>query len=695
MHEAQLVDQRFAIIAVNRKVISRQAYNNALKQQKRLYAQTKEYTLIGDILLNQGDIKEDQRDEFFSFSLAQPAPSNTHTQDPKQHQEAQDYIVQPTTLFSESKFTGSNAVLQKNNDKTALTDDGFIDTVNEDIQSAQTDDEVMNTVQENIQTVQTNDVMDTVQKDLEADRPDKDVKKEIGLNITVSDDNMRAFISFHGEDVSEIDLEDIKLFLERKGVKKGIVDDDLITQYLKQNQISTEPCLIAEGVPPDPGEPDKITYFFDTNPMRISTVDEDGNIDWKDRGQIPQVEAGDLLAEIKPGREGDFGVDIFGRNILPESSLVIKLKHGKEVKTSEDGLQFYSLVKGMPQRSEDDTLEVSQVYIIEGDVDIKTGHIDFDGHIEVSGVIEKGFIVKGKSLKTKGILGAEVTISGDIFVSEGIFSSKIICDGRIKAGHIHTSNIVVLGDIEVETEITESTIEASGKCVVEGTILSSEICARKGIKSKNIGSEAASPSMLTVGIDFVTKRKVDEINKLILQKEKESKEQDMLIKTLREKAEQLSTKLGETAQTQDRLMVEKRKLTQTQKGEVKELSESDKKRLQQFESAIVKVDEQVAVIMEQEDKVADDISNNQIKIDSVKQEIVELNKHVEEVIDSSKTDKGVPVVKNSGFVFAGTKIKGPHASIDIQENLCGISIKEKTKKIDENKQIWEMSISQF
>jgi uncharacterized protein (DUF342 family) len=682
MHEAQLVDQRFAIIAVNRKVISRQAYNNALKQQKRLYAQTKEYTLIGDILLNQGDIKEDQRDEFFSFSLAQPAPSNTHTQDPKQHQEAQDYIVQPTTLFSESKlseskFTESNEVLQKNNDKTALTDDGFMDTVQEDIQ-----------------TVQTNDVMDTVQKDLEADQPDKDVKK-IGLNITVSDDNMRAFISFHGEDVSEIDLEDIKLFLERKGVKKGIVDGDLITQYLEQNQISKEPCLIAEGVPPGPGEPDKITYFFDTNPMRIGTVDEDGNIDWKDRGQIPQVEAGDLLAEIKPGREGNFGVDIFGRNILPESSLVIKLKHGKEVKTSEDGLQFYSLVKGMPKRSEDGILEVSQVYIIEGDVDIKTGHIDFDGHIEVSGVIEKGFMVKGKSLKTKGILGAEVAISGDIFVSEGIFSSKIICDGRIKAGHIHTSDIVVLGDIEVETEITESTIEASGKCVIEGTILSSEICARKGIKSKNIGSEAASPSTLTVGIDFVSKRKIDEINKLILQKEKENEEQDMLIKTLREKAEQLSTKLGETAQIQDRLMVEKRKLAQTQKGDLKELSEPDKKMLRQLESDIVKVDEEVAAIMEEEDAVADDISNNEIKIDSVKQEIVELNKHVEEIIDSSRTDKGVSIVKNSGFVFAGTKIKGPHASIDIQENLCGISIKEKIKKIDENKQIWEMSTSQF
>ena len=69
MHEFQLADQRFALIAVNRKLISRQAYYNVLKQQKRLYAQTKEYTLIGDILLNQGDIKEDQRDHFLTFSV--------------------------------------------------------------------------------------------------------------------------------------------------------------------------------------------------------------------------------------------------------------------------------------------------------------------------------------------------------------------------------------------------------------------------------------------------------------------------------------------------------------------------------------------------------------------------------------------------------------------------------------------------
>jgi len=271
-----------------------------------------------------------------------------------------------------------------------------------------------------------------------------------------------------------------------------------------------------------------------------------------------------------------------------------------------------------------------------------------------------------------------------------VFTSKIVCNGRVKMGHIHNSDVVVQGDIDVATEITESTIETSGKCVVEGTILYSKIFAKKGIKSKNIGSEAASPSSLTVGIDFGAKRKVAEINKLISQKKKECEEQEMLIKPLREKSDQLSTKLGETAQVQDALMVEKRVLTTTEKEEAKELSESDMERLRQIEAEIVKVDETVEKIMEEDDKIVDNIYDADKIIGGMKQELVKLNENVQELIELSKKDKGVPSVKNSGAVFAGTKIKGPNASIVIKENLNRVLIKERKNK---NTKTQEMSVS--
>ena len=87
-----------------------------------------------------------------------------------------------------------------------------------------------------------------------------------------------------------------------------------------------EPFLIAQGIPYDPGEPDEVAYFFDTKPMRTGRKNEDGSIDWKDRGDIPQVGEGELLAEIKPGSEGNYGIDIFGKKILPPSQNRVRLK---------------------------------------------------------------------------------------------------------------------------------------------------------------------------------------------------------------------------------------------------------------------------------------------------------------------------------------------------------------------------------
>ena len=647
MHEAQLIDHRFAIIAVKKKIITREAYNNALKQQKLLYAKTRNYTLIGDILLSQGAIKKDQINDFFSFTQDRLKPSHPHAENEKKLRETQ--------AGSRPKLSAElSGMPREKNGKTSLTDDKA----------------------------------DTLIENVTTDQTDKDVKKE--TNIMVAEDNMSACISFCENDALEFSLEDVKNFLETKGIKNGIVDDDLIMNYFEQGQIMHEPCLVAEGTLPVPCESDKLTCFFDTNPMRIGTVTDDGNIDWKNRGEIPQVEEGTLIAEIKPGKEGTFGVDIFGRNILPPSIDIIRLKTGKGVEESEDGFQFHSLIKGRPHLYENNTIDVSQIYTIDGGVDIKTGHIDFDGHIEVGGIIEKGFCVKGKSLRAKGIIGADVKISGDIVVSEGVFTSKIVCNGRVKMGHIHNSDVVVQGDIDVATEITESTIETSGKCVVEGTILYSKIFAKKGIKSKNIGSEAASPSSLTVGIDFGAKRKVAEINKLISQKKKECEEQEMLIKPLREKSDQLSTTLGETAQVQDALMVEKRVLTTTEKEEAKELSESDMERLRQIEAEIVKVDETVEKIMEEDDKIVDNIYDADKIIGGMKQELVKLNENVQELIELSKKDKGVPSVKNSGAVFAGTKIKGPNASIVIKENLNRVLIKERKNK---NTKTQEMSVS--
>ena len=59
-----------------------------------------------------------------------------------------------------------------------------------------------------------------------------------------------------------------------------------------------------------------VTFFFDTDYLKIGEVSESGSIDFKNRGEIPFVNEGTILAEIAPSTPGKNGKDIFGRDLL-------------------------------------------------------------------------------------------------------------------------------------------------------------------------------------------------------------------------------------------------------------------------------------------------------------------------------------------------------------------------------------------
>jgi uncharacterized protein (DUF342 family) len=153
---------------------------------------------------------------------------------------------------------------------------------------------------------------------------------------------------------------------------------------------------------------------------------------------------------------------------------------------------------------------------IQGDISLETGHVEFDGHIEVAGAVEKGYRVKGGSLRANEIRDAQIDIAGDITATNGIFGATIRSGGNLKAGHIHNSDIILAGDMAVEKEIIESKIEANGRCLInDGIIISSTISAKMGITAMDIGTEASKSSELIVGIDQQMERESNAIKEEI------------------------------------------------------------------------------------------------------------------------------------------------------------------------------------
>lgn len=80
-------------------------------------------------------------------------------------------------------------------------------------------------------------------------------------------------------------------------------------------------------------------------------MDDEGNIDFKQRGEIPLVEKGTVLAEKTPRVKERAGLNIHGEDVAMSPSKDTPMKFGKGAVLSEDGFKLLAGVRGYPKFS--------------------------------------------------------------------------------------------------------------------------------------------------------------------------------------------------------------------------------------------------------------------------------------------------------------------------------------------------------
>ncbi len=523
------------------------------------------------------------------------------------------------------------------------------------------------------------------------------------LDISVSRNKLTVSVLYYGEfPATDLDINKVKTMLHAEGIVHGIADDEKIRDFLNADFCVGEPWTIATGTAPTPDAPGEIVYHFDKDPMKIGTVTEDGLMDWKDRGALPQVKAGDLLAEIIPGPTGKEGMDVYGKKIpTPKSDETrLRLKCGNGTRRSEDRMQAFAEASGIPKISMTGVISVVSTLTINGDVSLETGHVTFNGHIEVTGTIEKGYRVKGQSLRANEIRSAEIDIDEDIIAINGIFGAAIRCGGNLKAGHINNTTIVAGGDIAVKKEIIDSIIEANGRCLInDGTILSSTIFAKMGITTMDVGTKAASPSKLTVGINQPLEREMASTKDQIQTTKSTCENLPTQLKDLEAQSDRVNTRLGEVAQEQDRCMVQHRLLQEKVEAGLLEKEGPEAEKLQKT-IADLKVkqdayDADVANLMEEDEAIGQQIAALKKKVVENAEALEKLKTHLDHLTEQKKTDKGLAVVKVGGVIFPGNTIIGPHSKIVIKEGLKRLSIAETNKPDQSGAKKWRFALAPY
>lgn len=502
-----------------------------------------------------------------------------------------------------------------------------------------------------------------------------------GLNLIISDDQLGAFLSPNGDRLEGISVAAIRDLLENHGVVEGIVGDAVLAKYLSETPLPAEPFQVAYGVPPQEGKPSQILYHFDTDPMRIGTLKEDGSMDWKDRGSIPEVKAGDLLVEKVAGVPGKSGISVFGKELLPPRIKEPLLKSGKGAERNEDRTQILAKVEGTPKLTADGRIMVFTLLSFDEDIGIETGNVDFDGCVETSGAVMAGFSVTAKGLRTREIQSATVRVEEDLVSHGGVYGSTISAGGIFKASHVHNCTLEILGDLVVEKEIFGSTIEVNGRCYVnQGKIVASKISAKKGIEAHDVGSEAAKPCELTVGVDKKFDREMADLKSSLADLEKQKATLCESQSTLPARLDDISAQIATTGKELDGYVIQKRQFNDQLNGPDAVEGEEERAMLAdliaELNETTSSVEQKMSELKKQETRLRNQLASFDSNVAAIDAQAEEIKEQMAVLTETLKVDPGIAMIKATGTVYARTKVIGPHKQLLLQENAREVRITE-------------------
>ena len=362
---------------------------------------------------------------------------------------------------------------------------------------------------------------------------------DTAFTLDITDGEMKALIMAGepGPGGADVSADSVRAFLQANGVVYGIRED--VLAELEEAPRYGKPLLVAEGTRAHDGADARIEYHFKTERGAVNLREKDGRIDFKDVSSIENVVAGQLLARKLIAEPGTPGMTVGGAAIPATRGRDCELTLGKNVKLSEDEISALAEINGQVLLL-GGRISVEPVYLIAGDVNLRTGNVLFLGTVIVKGNVEDGFSVKAAgNIEIYGSVGkCLLDAEGDIVVHQGI-AAKI--EGRIRAGRsLYAKFIeharVEAGEYVVVTDgIIHSFVDANRMIICQGKraqIVGGRLRASEEINSKLLGSVAGTETVLEVGYDPRSRERLAELEVAKSGLEKSLEETELNIKTL-------------------------------------------------------------------------------------------------------------------------------------------------------------------
>ena len=339
-----------------------------------------------------------------------------------------------------------------------------------------------------------------------------------GLTISISSDDMSAFIRMNSSFFGKTTRKDILRSLRVVGITKNI-DPRMIDSLLSGKNLD-EVVQIASGKVPIDGADGYYEYFFDTDKKRAPKILEDGSADFQNMNWYEMVKKDQKLAYYHSAGKGEDGHTVTGKRI--------PAKRGKEL-TALRGKGFIVLPDKKTYISECDgkvdidgyNLNVSKMLMLP-EVNSATGNVEFAGNVIISGEVTGGvsIIAAGDVIIDGFVSDCRITAGGDIVMKQGVNgggNTNITAKGSVEAKFFESVNVKAGRRIQVNYCLNSNIYSEDSISILggKGLILGGNVFAANDIKVANIGNESGLRSVIKMGVsDSMKERQKTVDNKL-------------------------------------------------------------------------------------------------------------------------------------------------------------------------------------
>lgn len=324
--------------------------------------------------------------------------------------------------------------------------------------------------------------------------------------ISVSADEMEAYIEVRANKGKKFEREDLLDALKEEGITAGIQQD--MVDAIIEDELYNKPVLVAKGTPAIKGRDGYYEYFFRTEKGGKPHLNEDGSVDYQNVRMFEMVQEHQRLAYYHPATDGKSGMTVRGKVLHTVRGKEEKVMTGKGFVLMHDKRTYVSAISGKIELNEEENrMEVTAVCIVD-EVTPATGNIEFDGCVYVRGDVMRGttVVATGDVVIDGGVEACTIRCGGELLLrqgangmGDGFLSSDKSVSGKffeaitVQAGKDIRANYCLNCNLKAHSEII-----ISGK---KGILAGGVAKALKGVQCYHVGNRAQIKTYIQLGVN--------------------------------------------------------------------------------------------------------------------------------------------------------------------------------------------------